>query len=318
MNGGRERALVTGCAGFVGSTVVDRLLCSGFEVVGVDNFSTGREEFLNSAAASGRFELIRGDLLDETLLREPLHDVGTVFHMAANADVRFGTEHPRRDFEQNTQVTLNVLEAMRLAGVAKIAFASTGSVYGESPVIPTPEDAPLPIQTSLYGASKIAAEGFIEAYSEAFRIQTFIFRFVSLLGERYTHGHVIDFFRQLREHPGSLHVLGDGKQRKSYLYVGDCVDAMIRALSQSRDAVNVFNLGTDEYCEVDDSIAWITRALGLAPKITYEGGRKGWIGDNPFIFLDCARMRKTGWRPTMTIRQCVERTVRYLQTASGV
>jgi UDP-glucose 4-epimerase len=318
MKNGPERALVTGCAGFVGSTLVDRLLRDGFHVTGVDNFSTGREEFLHAAGSSGRFELIRGDLLDESVVREAVAGAGIVFHMAANADVRFGTEHPRRDFEQNTQITLGVLEAMRAAGVKRIVFASTGSVYGETPVIPTPEDAPLPIQTSLYGASKIAAEAFIEAYSEGFGIQSFIFRFVSLLGERYTHGHVIDFYRQLKEHPGSLHVLGDGKQRKSYLYVGDCVDAIMRALSSSRDNVNIFNLGTDEYCQVDDSIGWITNALGVSPKITYEGGNKGWIGDNPFIFLDCARMRKLGWRPTLTIRQCVENTVRYLQGASAL
>jgi UDP-glucose 4-epimerase len=312
------RALVTGCAGFVGSTVVDRLLRDGFEVTGIDNFSTGREEFLNDARSSDRFELIRGDLLDGSILRDAVSGVEVVFHMAANADVRFGTEHPRRDFEQNTQVTLGVLEAMRVAGVPKIVFASTGSVYGETPVIPTPEDAPLPIQTSLYGASKIAAEGFIEAYCEGFGIQSFIFRFVSLLGERYTHGHVIDFYRQLKEHPDSLHVLGNGKQRKSYLYVGDCVDAIMLALSTSRDKVNIFNLGTDEYCEVDDSIGWIANALDLAPKITYQGGSKGWIGDNPFIFLDCARMRKLGWLPSMTIRQCVEKTVGYLASASAV
>lgn len=317
MKNDRGRALVTGCAGFVGSTLVDRLLREGFDVTGIDNFSTGCEEFLKSAQASGRFELIRGDLLDDSILRRAIGGVDVVFHMAANADVRFGTEHPRKDFEQNTQVTLGVLEAMRVAGVKTIAFASTGSVYGESAVIPTPEDAPLPVQTSLYGASKIAAEGFIEAYSEAFGIRSFIFRFVSLLGERYTHGHVIDFFRQLREHPGSLHVLGDGKQRKSYLYVGDCIDAIMTALSSSRDLVNIFNLGTDEYCEVNDSIGWITQALGVAPKITYEGGSRGWIGDNPFIFLDCTRMRDLGWRPSMTIRECVENTVRYLQSVSA-
>lgn len=306
--------LVTGCAGFVGSTIVDRLLRDGHDVIGIDDFSTGREDFLAGAIASPHFQLIRGDLQDEEMLRGAVRGVNTVFHMAANADVRFGTQHPRRDFIQNTQVTLNVLDAMRTAGVPRIAFASTGSIYGEAQVIPTPEDAPLPVQTSLYGASKIAAEGFIQAYSEGFGIQSFIFRFVSLLGERYSHGHVIDFFRQLEEHPSHLHVLGDGKQKKSYLYVGDCVDAIMLVLATSAERVNVFNLGADEYCQVDDSIEWITQALGLRPKITYGGGRQGWVGDNPFIFLDCARVRELGWRPTMTIRQAVERTVRYLQS----
>jgi len=307
------RHLVTGCAGFVGSTIVDRLLRDGHDVVGIDDFSTGREDFLTAALANPRFRLLRADLLDPAASFEAAEGVDTVFHMAANADVRFGTDHPTRDFEQNARVTLNVLEAMRRRGARRIAFASTGSIYGEAKVIPTPEDAPLPIQTSLYGASKMAAESFIEAYSEGFGIQSFVFRFVSLLGERYTHGHVVDFFRQLREHPDRLHVLGDGKQRKSYLYIFDCVDAMMQAMATSSERVNIYNLGTDEYCEVNDSIAWICEELGLRPAITYAGGRQGWIGDNPFIFLDTARIRATGWKPTLSIRQAVERTVKFLR-----
>lgn len=307
-----KRHLVTGCAGFVGSTIVDRLLRDGNEVIGIDNFSTGREAFVREAATDPAFRLVRADLLDPDVVLAAMEGVDTVFHIAANADVRFGTDHPTRDFEQNTRVTINVLEAMRQRGVRRIAFSSTGSIYGESATIPTPEDAPLPIQTSLYGASKIAAEGFIEAYAEGFGIQAFVFRFVSLLGERYTHGHVVDFYRQLREHPDRLHVLGDGKQRKSYLYVNDCVEAIVHALATVSDRVSVFNLGTDDYCEVNDSIGWITAAMGVRPAITYSGGRQGWIGDNPFIFLDTARIRATGWKPTLTIREGIERTVRYL------
>ncbi len=309
-------ALVTGCAGFVGSTVVDRLLHDGHDVVGIDNFSTGRDAFLEGARASGRFRLIRGDVLDAALVDEAMAGVETVFHLAANADVRFGTEHPTRDFEQNVRATLHVLEAMRRRGAPRIVFSSTGSVYGEAAVIPTPEDVPMPVQTSLYGASKLAAESFIEAYAEGFGIQALIFRFVSLLGERYTHGHVIDFYRQLREHPERLHVLGDGRQRKSYLYIGDCVEAMMHALATVRERVSIFNLGTDEYCQVNDSIGWITATLGLSPQLTYGGGRQGWVGDNPFIFLDTKEIVATGWRPTLTIRQAVERTVRHLRDAT--
>jgi UDP-glucose 4-epimerase len=304
--------LVTGCAGFVGSSVVDRLLHDGHTVVGIDNFSTGLEQFLTAANANPNFRLIRGDLLDTATLADGMKDVDLVFHMAANADVRFGTNHPRKDFEQNTLVTLNVLDAMREAGTKKIAFSSTGSIYGEAPQIPTPEDAPIPIQTSLYGASKIAAEGFIEAYCEGFGFQAYIFRFVSLLGERYTHGHVIDFYRQLKEHSDHLNVLGDGKQRKSYLYIGDCLNAMLHAIEQAKDPVNIFNLGTAEYCEVNESIGWIIAALGVKPTINYSGGRQGWIGDNPFIFLETKKIRDLGWKPTLTIREAVENTVRFL------
>src|SRR5262249_8532807 len=152
-----------------------------------------------------------------------------VFHFAANADVRFGTEHPRKDLEQNTIATFNVLEAMRANSVGRVAFSSTGSIYGEPAVFPTPEGAPFPIQTSLYGASKLAGEGLIQAYCEGFGFQAYIFRFVSILGERYSHGHVFDFYRSLRENPRELRVLGNGRQRKSYLYIHDCLDAIFAA-----------------------------------------------------------------------------------------
>ena len=311
--GGKLRALVTGAAGFIGSTLVDRLLADGHEVAGFDNFSTGQEEFVAGALLNPRYRLVRGDLLDLDAVRAAMAGSEVVFHLAANADVRFGTDHPRRDLEQNTIATWNVLEAMRTHGVRRIAFSSTGSVYGEATIIPTPEDCPFPIQTSLYGASKVAAEGLIQAYCEGFGMQACIFRFVSIMGERYTHGHVFDFYKQLLEHPGELHVLGDGTQRKSYLYVQDCMDAILLALERASTPVSVFNLGTDEYCRVTDSIHWICQRLGLDPALDFAGGDRGWIGDNPFIFLDCGRMRGLGWRPKLTIQQSVVRTVEYLQ-----
>jgi UDP-glucose 4-epimerase len=307
------RYFVTGCAGFIGSHVVDRLLGDGHQVTGFDNLSTGQMEFLTDACRSSDFTLVRGDTLDQAALTRAMAGAELVIHLAANADVRFGTEQPRRDVEQNTLATFHVLEAMRACGVTRIAFASTGSIYGEAAVFPTPEDAPFPVQTSLYGASKLAAEGLIQAYAEGFGVQGYIFRFVSILGERYTHGHVLDFYRQLRAHPDRLDVLGDGQQRKSYLCVDDCIAAMRLALDKAGGKVNIFNLGTDEYCRVDDSIGWIGEELGLAPRRVYGGGDRGWIGDNPFIFLDCARIRALGWRPALGIRESVVRTVRYLR-----
>ena len=307
------KAFVTGAAGFIGSNLVDRLLADGHEVVGFDNYSTGQREFLSAAKGFSRFRMVEGDLLDAGALGQAMKGADFVFHLAANADVRFGTDHPRKDLEQNTIVTSNVLEAMRATGASRIAFASTGSVYGEAAVIPTPEDAPFPVQTSLYGASKLAAEGLIAAYAEGFGFQSWIFRFVSILGERYSHGHVVDFYKQLLDHPDRLVVLGDGTQRKSYLYVGDCVDAILLAIERSTHKVSLFNLGTDEYCQVRDSIGWICAALELNPEIAYSGGDRGWIGDNPFIFLDCRRIRALGWTPKLTIREGVLRTVSYLQ-----
>lgn len=307
------RIFITGGAGFIGSHLVDRLLRLGHRVVAYDNFSTGQERFIEQANGSPNFTLVRGDVLDLDRLTEAMDGSEFVWHMAANADVRFGFEHPRKDLEQNTLATFNVLEAMRANGLHRIAFASTGSIYGEPEVFPTPEVAPFPIQTSTYGASKLAGEALIEAYCEGFGFQGHIFRFVSILGERYSHGHVFDFCKSLRENPKELRVLGDGHQRKSYLYVQDCLDAMLLAVEKGQDKVNIFNLGTDDYCEVNDSITWITDHLRLRPKIIYTGGKRGWLGDSPFIFLDCQRIRRLGWKPKLSIREGVIRTLEYLQ-----
>lgn len=305
---------ITGCAGFIGSNLTDHLLNAGHDVIGFDNFSTGLEEFLVSAKKSPRFTLIKGDLLDREAVTKAMQHVDAVFHLAANADVRFGTNHPHKDLEQNAIATFHVLEAMRANNVKRIAFASTGSIYGEAAVIPTPEHAPFPVQTSLYGASKLAAEGLIQAYCEGFNFQSYIFRFVSILGERYTHGHVFDFYHQLLKDPSKLTVLGNGKQRKSYLYIEDCISAMLFAMDNAKEKVNIFNLGTDEYCEVNNSIGWICDYLGLTPELSYTGGERGWIGDNPFIFLDTAKIRDLGWKPKLTIREGVMQTIKYLHT----
>jgi len=307
------RYFVTGAAGFIGSNLVDRLLHNDHEVVGYDNLSTGHAKFLAEAQQLPRFALIQGDLLDLDRLTQAMRGADFVFHLAANADVRFGIQHPRKDLEQNTIATSNVLEAMRANGVRRVALASTGSIYGEPEVFPTPENAPLPVQTSLYGASKLAAEGLVAAYCEGYGFQGYIFRFVSILGERYTHGHVVDFYKQLRKDSGTLHVLGNGKQRKSYLYVQDCLAAMMLAIDKAQGKVNIFNLGTDEYCEVNDSISWICAYLGVTPQRAYAGGERGWVGDSPFIFLDCSRMRALGWRPQLSIREGVLHTVQYLE-----
>jgi UDP-glucose 4-epimerase len=306
------KCFVTGAAGFIGSNLVDRLLSMNCPVTGYDNFSTGQERFLESALRHSHFELVRGDLLNLDDLAGAMRGCEIVFHLAANADVRFGTDHPRRDLDQNTIATWNVLEAMRQNGIRRIAFSSTGSVYGEATVIPTPETCPFPVQTSLYGASKLAAEGLIAAYCEGFGMQGLIFRFVSILGPRYSHGHVYDFYKQLLEHPDRLRILGDGLQRKSYLHVADCLDAILLAVEKIQDKVAIQNLGAAEYCQVNDSVGWISGHLELQPKLEYSGGDRGWIGDNPFIFLDCSRMRSFGWQPRYTIRESVIATVEYL------
>ena len=313
-----NKVFITGAAGFIGSTLADRLLAGGKIVVGWDNFSTGQRRFLDGALKDKIFKLVEGDNLDLPALTKAMAGCDTVFHLAANADVRFGLEHPSKDLQQNTVATFNVLEAMRANAINRIAFSSTGSVYGESAVIPTPEDAPFPIQTSLYAASKVSGEGMISSYCEGFKFEGYIFRFVSILGERYTHGHVFDFYRQLLEHPDRLKVLGDGSQRKSYLYVQDCVSAILHVMNLDtaknvKHGVAIYNLGNDEYVRVNDSIGFICGALGLKPKLEYTGGNQGWVGDNPFIFLNTKKIQSTGWKTSLTIEQGIKRTLEWLQ-----
>ena len=306
------RVAITGGAGFIGSNLTDALLARGDEVVVIDNFSTGRREFLVDAATSPACTVVELDLVaDADRLPSALDGSDAVVHLAANADVRFGWNDTRRDLEQNIVATLNVLDSMHTVGTDRVLFSSTGSVYGECPVVPTPEDAPFPVQTSLYGASKAAAEGYLAAYAEAGRVSATVFRFVSILGPRYTHGHIIDFLAQLVKDPTRLPVLGDGTQRKCYLDVTDCIAAIVSRLDQ-RPTFEVLNLGVQGECTVNDSIGWITAELGISPVLEYTGGRQGWIGDNPLIALDTTAIRATGWSPKFGIQDAVERTVDYL------
>lgn len=305
---------VTGGAGFVGSNMVDKLLSLGHEVVAYDNGSTGVECFLKCAKTNPNFTLLWGDILDLTKLANAMCGCDFVFHFAANADIRDNLGHPDFVFEQNARGTFCVLEAMRMNGITRIAFSSTGSVYGEPTIFPTPEDAPFPIQTSLYAASKVYGESMISSYCEGYGFTGYIFRFVSLLGERYPHGHVFDFVRKLKSNPNNLQILGNGCQKKSYLYIEDCLEAILTAINRSgkNEKINIYNLGTDEYCEVKDSARWIAARMGIQPDFTFTGGERGWIGDSPFIYLDTQKIRSIGWRPKLTIQQSVERTVDYL------
>jgi UDP-glucose 4-epimerase len=304
---------VTGGAGFIGSTLADALVADGVEVTLFDDFSTGHREFVAELTQTAGVRLIEGDILDMDALEDAVAGCDWVFHLQANADLRKGFEHPRRDVEQNTIATSNVLEAMRAQGVKRIMFASTGSVYGEPEVFPTPEDAPFPVQTSLYAASKLAGEGLIAAYTAGFGFTGVICRFVSVLGERYTHGHVFDFYRALKRDPRRLRVLGDGHQEKSYLHVRDCVDAVLTSVKHhdEESGTHIYNLGTNETLMVAESVKIITEHLGLSPTISYGGGRRGWVGDSPLIRLDTTRIHELGWTPRLTIAQSVLHTLQW-------
>ncbi len=309
-----RRACITGGGGFIGSTLADRLSAEGVEVVVLDDFRTGRREFLADLLARPNARLLEGDVLDTSTLEHAMEGCDWVFHMQANADVRHGLRTPTLDLEQNTIATSNVLEAMRTAGASHIVFASTGSVYGEPQVFPTPEDAPFPVQTSLYAASKLAGEGLIGAYATGYGFTGLICRFVSILGERYTHGHVSDFYRALKRDPTGLRVLGDGRQEKSYLYVQDCVSAILTAARRHEDepGAHIYNLGCDQTVIVDRSIAIIAEHMGVEPSIEHTGGPRGWPGDSPLIQLDTTRIRSLGWAPNLSIEQGIVRTLEWL------
>jgi len=307
-----KKILVTGCAGFIGSNLVDRLLSQKYQIIGVDNLRTGQKEFLKNALKNKNFKFFKCDLLNLNKIKKIFKGSEIVFHLAANADVRYGYKNPFRDLEQNIIVTYNVLEAMKKNNINKIVFCSTGSVYGEPKNFPTPENDNFPIQTSFYGAAKVAGESFVQAYCEAFNFKSWIFRFVSILGNRYTHGHVYDFCNQLFKNPNHLKALGDGNQRKSYLHVDDCISAMLIATKKSKNRINIFNLGTNEYVSVKQSINVICNQLKVKPKVSFSGGKRGWIGDSPFIFLNNKKIRSLGWKPKFTIKESIKQTVRYL------
>ena len=310
--------IVTGAAGFVGSSLVDRLLSFNHSVIGIDNFSTGFNEFLINARQHKNFRLLNINLLDFDSLLPIFINIDAVFHMAANADIRGGVANPKRDLEQNTLVTFNVLEAMRKSGTRRIIFSSTAAALGEPIVFPTPEDCAIPNQTSFYGASKMACEGLISSFCSSYGFEAYVFRFVSLLGPRYPHGHVFDFVKKLKLNPKKLEILGDGLQRKSFIHIDDCISAMLligndmRPFNSKSGGYSVYHLGSSSFCTIKQSAAWICKELHLDPEFEFSGGERGWIGDSPFVFLDTTKVRALGWIPTISIEDSVKITARWL------
>jgi UDP-glucose 4-epimerase len=313
------KALVTGSSGFIGSHIVDELLKRDYEVIGLDNLSTGIPRFLDDARKNKKFYEVESDILNFEDLCRYMHEVDIVYHMAANADIRGGTKNTKIDLEQNTIGTYNVLEAMRLNSSSKrICFASSAAALGEPESFPTPEDLPNPIQTSLYGASKLACEGLVSAYCNAFDMEGYCFRFVSLLGPRYPHGHIFDFVKKLKNDPSKLKILGDGTAQKSYLHINDCISALmlicddLRPAKDHDNSFEIYNLGLEEYIEVSKSAQLIVNELGLEPDFIFGHGKRGWVGDNPFVFLDISKIKKLGWKPSNTIKESIKETTNWL------
>ena len=311
----KKISLVTGCAGFIGSNLVDKLLNKKYIVYGIDNLRTGNLKNLSHAFKNKDFHFKKLDLLKKKNLKNIFNKkIDVVFHVAANADVKEGYLYPSNDLKYNTLVTFNVLEEIRKKKIKKIVFFSSGSIYGETKDIPTPEDTKFPIQTSMYGASKLACEGLLQSYSEAYKIRCYIFRFVSILGPRYSHGHVLDFYNKLKKNKKKLNVLGNGNQKKSYLHVNDCIEAIFKALIyKNNNYVNIYNLGNKNYISVKQSIKIILDNLKLNKKLKFQKQKRGWIGDVPFILLDINKIKKTGWKPKFSIKESIIDTLKFLK-----
>ena len=308
---------ITGAAGFIGSNLVDKLLANGHLVIGYDNLSTGKIEYLADAMKNENFKFVEADVLKHfDTLQNSMKDCDAVFHLSANADLRHGLESPTKDLLQNTMATSAVLEAMRFNKIRKIVFSSTGSVYGDTKKFPTPENAPMPLQTSLYASSKLACEGLIEAYCYGYGFQGWIFRFASVLGERYKHGFAYDFYHALKNDFTQLNVLGDGTVKKSYIYIQDCLEGILLGLTHANNNVNIFNLGTKETISVKKCASIVAKAMGIKTKFNFESKKEGWCGDAN-ISLDATKIKSLGWIPKVSIQEAIIKTVRYLETTNG-
>ena len=309
--------LVTGGAGFIGSHLVERLLQDNRvkDVTVLDNFSSGKMEHLAPHLDNPNFHLIEADLLHPEELPQALAGKEMVFHLAANPDVKLGAENTRVHLEQNVLATYNLLEAMRKSSVKKIAFTSTSTVYGEATVVPTPEDYGPLLPISLYGASKLACEALISSYCHTFEMQSWIYRFANIVGERGTHGVLVDFIRKLRENPKELEILGSGRQKKSYLEVKECVQAMLHCVEHAGEQINVFNIGSLDSVDVTEIADIVAGQMGLSGvSYRYTGGweGRGWKGDVRVMLLSIEKMQKLGWTPRSGSAQAIQAAVEAL------
>ena len=304
------KVLVTGGAGFIGSNLIDALV-DKHDVVCIDNFSSGKREFIEHNM--DKIELVKGDLLNREDIRKAVKDVDMVFHLAANPDVKLGVTDTRVHFNQNILATYNLLEEMRMAGVKKIVFTSSSTVYGEAEIIPTPENYGPLFPISLYGSSKLAAEAIISAYSHVFDMKAIIYRFANVVGPRSTHGVIYDFIHKLIKNPDKLEILGDGTQKKSYLYIDDCVDAMIFGLKTDKQ-IDAFNIGSEDWVNVKEIADIVSSVMNVNPEYVFTGGvdGRGWKGDVKVMRLSIDKLKKMGWKPKYGSREAIELAAKWM------
>ncbi len=314
-SGSSKKVLVTGGAGFIGSHVVDRLLADGHDVVVFDNMTSGKMDFIAHHLNEPHFKLINGDMLQPDQIYKACNDVEQVFHLAANPDVRIGASNTRMHFDQNILATYNLLDAMQKQHVPEIAFTSSSTIYGEANIIPTPENYGPLMPISMYGASKLACEAMITAYCHTFDMRSWIFRFANIIGDRGTHGIIVDFIHKLKKDPFHLEILGDGKQSKSYLHVRECVDAMMSVVEKGNEQVNIINIGSEDVISATRIGEIVAEEMRLSPEFVYTGGSQGWKGDVPKMMLSIERLKVLGWKPAMGSEDNVRGTVRSLLRA---
>ncbi len=308
-----NKILVTGGSGFIGSHIVDNLIKNGNEVIVFDNLSSGKLEFIEHHIKASNFKLIRGDLLDQNSIEKACKGIDLICHVAANPDVKLGASDTKVHFDQNIQATYNLLEAVRKNGVKKIAFTSTSTVYGEASIMPTPENYGPLVPISLYGASKLACEALITAYSHTFDLQAWIFRFANIVGPRGTHGIIVDFINKLQSDPSQLEILGDGKQEKSYLHVSECVALILFAIENSKENVNIFNIGSEDTINATTIGKIVVEEMSLSDvQFLYTGGSRGWKGDVPRMRLEIEKLKALGCKPFYNSERSVRETAKAL------
>jgi UDP-glucose 4-epimerase len=306
------KSFVTGGAGFIGSHLVDKLIENGHTVTVFDDLSSGKTEFINHHLENDNFTFIEADLADAETVSKEIKGHDVVFHIAANPDVRLGAQKPDIA-KKDILATYNLLDAMRKQDVKKIVFSSSSVIYGETPAKPLPEDYGPLLPISVYGAAKLAAEGLISSFCHTFDMQGWMFRFANVVGVRGTHGVIVDFINKLRKNPKELEILGDGKQRKPYLYVTECVDGIIHGFTHADEEINVFNLGVDSVTEVTRIGELVVEEMGLENvTFTYTGGKRGWKGDVPHFQFDINKIKKLGWHPTRSSDDAVRKAIQDL------
>ncbi len=306
------RYLITGGAGFIGSTIVDKLLEDDInEVTVFDNFCSGKLSYIEKYLNNKRFKLIKGDLLDLSLIKESIKDHNFIFHFAANPDISKAMIETDLDLRLSIIATYNLLEAMRLNRIKKIVYSSGSGVYGDVGLTETPEDFGPLMPSSMYGACKLGSEAIISAFCNMFDMQSWIFRFANVIGKNQTHGVGFDFINKLKKEPKQLTILGDGTQSKSYIHVNDVIDAILFVAKKTNEIVNIYNVATDDYITVNEIASIVIKEMNLENVIfEYTGGKRGWKGDVPIVRFNLEKIHKLGWKSKYNSKEAVKRSIR--------